>query len=142
MARNGRPKKDIDWTEFEKLCHLQCSIREICEWFHITDKTLQRRCKEQYGETFSLVFEKKRIGGLISLRRNLFKQSEKGAAVAIFLAKNFLGMSDKYETESHVSITDTRDLTDEQLAVIAANDIIKNHSSASRNRIDKEAGSP
>ena len=100
MAKKmGRPTKEIDWNEFEKLCFFQCSILEMCEWLHVTDKTLQRRVKEQYGETFSLVFEKKRIGGIISLRRNLFKQSEKSAAVAIFLAKNFLGMSDKQEIE-------------------------------------------
>ena len=97
MARNGRPRKEIDWKEFEQLCFLQCSIAEMCQWLHVTDKTLQRRVKEQYGETFSSVFEKKRVGGLISLRRNMFKMSEKNPAVAIFLAKNLLGMSDKQE---------------------------------------------
>jgi hypothetical protein len=95
----ARPIKEIDWTEFEKLCFIQCSLREICEWFHITDKTLQRRCKEHYGEGFSEVFAKKRVGGLISLRRNLFKQSEHNPAVAIFLAKNWLGMKDRQEIE-------------------------------------------
>ena len=98
MAKMGRPIKEIDWGEFEKLCFLQCSINEICEWLHTTPKTLQRRIKGKYGETFSLVFAKKRVGGLISLRRNMFKMSEKNPAVAIFLAKNFLGMSDKQET--------------------------------------------
>ena len=98
MAKMGRPTKEIDWNEFEKLCFLQCSILEICEWMHISHQTLERRCKEHYGETFGQVFDKKRIGGLISLRRNLFKLSEKNVAAAIFLSKNFLGMSDKQET--------------------------------------------
>ena len=97
MAKMGRPTKEIDWKEFEKLCFLQCSIVEMCEWLHVTGKTLQRRVKEQYGETFSAVFAKKRVGGLISLRRNMFRMSEKNPAVAIFLAKNFLGMSDRQE---------------------------------------------
>jgi len=98
MARTGRPKKNINWTEFERLCRIQCSLKEMCEWFGVSDKTLYRGCKEHYGETFSAVFAKKRIGGLISLRHNMFKQSEKSAAVAIFLSKNLLGMSDKQET--------------------------------------------
>ena len=97
MAKMGRPIKEIDWKEFEQLCFLQCSMVEMCRWLHVTEKTLQRRIKEQYGETFSQVFGKKRVGGLISLRRNMFKMSEKNPAVAIFLAKNFLGMADKQE---------------------------------------------
>jgi len=99
MAKMGRPAKEIDWGEFEKLCFLQCSINEMCEWLHISHKPLEKKVKEHYGETFSQVFAKKRVGGLISLRRNLFKLSEKNVAAAIFLAKNFLGMSDKQEIE-------------------------------------------
>ena len=95
----GRPRKEIDWKGFENLCFLQCSIAEMCQWMHISHQTLERRCKEHYGETFGQVFAKKRIGGLISLRRNLFKLSEKNVAAAIFLAKNFLGMSDKQEIQ-------------------------------------------
>jgi len=117
---NGRPRKEIDWKEFEQLCFLQCSIQEMCQWFHVTDKTLQRRVKEQYGETFSLVFEKKRIGGLISLRRNLFKLSEKNVAAAIFLAKNLLNMSDKQEIQHSGNIGRSLEeySTEELLAVI------------------------
>jgi hypothetical protein len=93
----GRPTKELDWKEFEQLCFLQCTVLEMCEWFHVSDKTLFRRVREHYSETFSVVFDKKRVGGKISLRRNLFKQSEKNPAVAIFLAKNWLAMSDKLE---------------------------------------------
>jgi len=93
-AKMGRPIKEIDWKEFEQLCFLQCSLIEMCDWFHVTDKTLQRRVRENYGESFSEVFEKKRVGGLISLRRSLFKQAEHNVAAAIFLAKNLLGMRD------------------------------------------------
>ena len=90
----GRPVKELDWKEFEQLCFLQCSLQEVCLWFHISHQTLEKRCKEYYGETFRQIFEKKRVGGLISLRRNLFKQSEHNPACAIFLAKNLLGMTD------------------------------------------------
>lgn len=69
----------------------------MCEYFHMTDVTLQKRIREHYGKSFSEVFELKRVGGKISLRRNLFQQSERNPAAAIFLAKNWLGMSDKME---------------------------------------------
>jgi len=99
MAKTGRPKATIDWDEFERLCFLQCSRKEIAYWFKCSEKTIERKCYEQYGESFVPVFEKKRIGGLVNLRRNLFKQSETNVAAAIFLAKNWLGMSDKQEIE-------------------------------------------
>ena len=92
-------KKEIDKEEFEKLCYLQCTKQEICDFFSITDKTLERRLKEMYGVGFSEVFSKRRSGGKISLRRNLMQMSKHNASVAIFLAKNWLGMSDKYEGE-------------------------------------------
>ena len=119
-GNNGRPRKEIDWNEFEKLCFLQCSITEMCEWLHLSHKTLEKRVKENYGETFSQVFAKKRIGGLISLRRNLFKLSEKNVAAAIFLAKNFLGMSDKQEIQHSGNISRNLEeyTTEELLAII------------------------
>lgn len=96
----GRPKKEIAQDQFEKLCGLQCTLEEICGWFDVTDKTLDRWCKETYGESFSEVFAKKREAGKISLRRSQWRLAEKSAAMAIFLGKNYLGQSD------HVVIED------------------------------------
>ena len=96
----GRPKKEIAQDQFEKLCGLQCTLEEICGWFDVTDKTLDRWCKETYGKSFSEVFAKKREAGKISLRRSQWRLAEKSAAMAIFLGKNYLGQSD------HVVIED------------------------------------
>ena len=95
----GRRKIDIDYKELEKLCHIQCSEQEIADWFHCSVDTIERRVKEKFGITFAAYFSKKRVGGLISLRRTLFKLSEKNAAVAIFMAKNWLGMRDSRELD-------------------------------------------
>ena len=99
MAENkgGRPKKQIDQKEFEKLCFLQCTKQEFCSWFDTTDKTLERWCKETYGMGFSEVFRIKRENGIISLRRTQFQLAEKSPAMAIFLGKNLLGQTDKVE---------------------------------------------
>ena len=97
MAQMGRPRKQIDKTEFEKLCFLQCTKQEFCSWFDTTDKTLERWCKETYGMGFSEVFRIKRENGIISLRRTQFQLAEKSPAMAIFLGKNMLGQTDKME---------------------------------------------
>lgn len=98
MANMGRPRKKIDKTEFEKLCFLQCTEREFCSWFDVSDETLNKWCKENYdGRTFLDVFKEKRENGLISLRRTQFQLAEKSPAMAIFLGKNLLGQTDKME---------------------------------------------
>lgn len=98
MAKMGRPRKEINKTEFEKLCFLQCTQREFCSWFDISDETLNKWCKENYdGRTFLEVFKEKRENGIISLRRTQFQLAEKSPAMAIFLGKNLLGQTDKVE---------------------------------------------
>lgn len=106
MAKMGRPTKTIDKAQFEKLCALQCTMIEVCDFFDVTEKTLEKWCKQTYGETFSKVFQKKRNLGKISLRRNQMKLSEKSATMAIFLGKNILGQKDSYSLEDDNAGTD------------------------------------
>jgi len=97
--KGGRPKKAITKKTFEELCKLQCSQEEICEFTGVTDKTLTRWCKDTYEKSFSEIFKVKRGKGKISLRRNMMVMAQNNAAVAIFLAKNWLGMKDKPEED-------------------------------------------
>ena len=92
--KGGRPRKEIDKVQFEKLCALQCTLLEICSFFDVTDKTLDSWCKRTYKMSFSEVFAIKREAGKISLRRAQFKLAEKNAAMAIFLGKNVLKQKD------------------------------------------------
>lgn len=94
MAKVGRPKKEISKAEFEKLCALQCTMLEICDFFDVSDKTLQNWCREQYGDSFSVVFNKKREAGKISLRRIQWQHAEKSPSMAMFLGKNYLNQRD------------------------------------------------
>lgn len=94
-SKRGRPQKEIDKAQFEKLCELQCTLIEILCFFGVSDKTLESWCKREYGLNFSEVFQEKRRGGLISLRRMQFQLARKSAAMAIFLGKNYLGQTDK-----------------------------------------------
>lgn len=97
----GRPKKEIDKQQFESLCSMLCTKEEICGFFKCDEKTLSRWVGETYPKngrknaTFSDVYKKLSANGKISLRRNMFRMSENNASMAIFLAKNILGMSDQ-----------------------------------------------
>ena len=97
----GRPRKEIDQTNFEKLCGLQCTKEEICGFFDVTDKTLENWCRRTYKAGFSEIFAQKRGIGKISLRRYQFELAKKNASMAIFLGKNYLGQSDAVRIESN-----------------------------------------
>lgn len=105
----GRPRKEIDKTEFEKLCALQCTYTEICAWFDVTDKTLNTWCHREYGKSFSEIFAVKREKGKTSLRRYQFQLAQKNASMAIFLGKNYLGQTDVIEQNVNVVSDDMRE---------------------------------
>ena len=92
----ARPRIEIDKKQFEKLCGLQCTKEDIAGFFDVSEDTIERFCKREYKESFAAVFSKKRRIGLVSLRKSGFDLARKNAAVHIFYAKNFLGMTDNY----------------------------------------------
>ena len=103
----GRPRREIDKTEFRKLCELQCTLGEIAGFFDCSEDTIQNWCKREFDENFSAVYKRMSEGGKVSLRRHMLKLSEKSAIMAIFLAKNWLGMSDNVEIKADTSLMQT-----------------------------------
>lgn len=99
-----RKRIDIDQSQFEKLCKMQCTEEEIAGWFDCSVDTIERWCKRTYNRRFAEVFAQKRQGGKASLRATQFKLAQKSPAMAIFLGKNWLGQSDKIE--QHVTVLD------------------------------------
>lgn len=94
----GRPLKEFDRKAFADLVGLGCSQEEICWYFRDeTGKsanidTLSRWCKRTFGLNFQDYFKQNGYMALkIKLRRNQFKLSEKSAAMAIWLGKQYLG---------------------------------------------------
>ena len=80
---------------FEFGLSIHATMNDITGYFHISKSTLQRWVKQNYnGATFEQKAVELRGFGNVSLLRHLFILSQKNAAVAIFLAKNWLGMSD------------------------------------------------
>ena len=97
--KTGRPKIIINMAEMVKLCAMQCTEVEIADWFSCSVDTIENRIKQEYKVTFSEFYTKHRAKGKVALRRNMFNLSSKSPAMAIFLAKNWLGMKDTQEIE-------------------------------------------
>ncbi|MBR4855142.1 MAG: helix-turn-helix domain-containing protein [Bacteroidaceae bacterium] len=98
MATGGRPRKEIDKSQFEKLCGLQCTLNEIASFFQCSEDTVERWCKREYKEGFADAYKKNSGSGKISLRRAQFKLAEKNASMAIWLGKQYLGQRDNAES--------------------------------------------
>jgi hypothetical protein len=102
MARTGRPKKEFNKKTFEDLIGFNMDEKDIC-WFFRDETgkpanvdTLSRWCVREYGVTFQEY--KKQNGGSamrIKLIQNQMRLSEKSAAMAIWLGKNYLNQRDR-----------------------------------------------
>jgi hypothetical protein len=92
-----RPKVNIDLTELEKLCGMQCTDEEIAAFFGVSTKTIERRRKVS---RFREIMDQAKAKGRISVRRSLFRQANSGnVAASIFLSKNLLGYKDIVSNE-------------------------------------------
>lgn len=118
----GRPRIEIDWSEFDKLCRIQCTLEEIAGWFDCSVDTIENRVKEAHGITFSEYFAQKSTRGRSSLRRRQYTAAMRGdRTMLIWLGKQWLGQADKSEHRSLTHNThavhdlDLSRLTTEQL---------------------------
>ena len=118
----GRPRKDIDKSNFEKLCGLFCTLDEIAGFFDCSEDTIERWCKREYKQSFAEISAKKRGLGKISLRRAGLELAKKNAAVHIFYCKNYLGMTDKQEIVSSTIDEKTRQEVEKLIEKIGEKD--------------------
>lgn len=94
----GRPKINIDWDAFEKLCGLQCTQEEIASYFQCSADTIDTKTKEHYKKYFSEIFREKRGRGRISLRRKQYEIALDGdKTMLIWLGKQYLNQAEKQE---------------------------------------------
>lgn len=100
MAKMGRPQKEINQEQFEKMCGIQCTEEEIAGFFDCSVDTIERWCRRMYNLTFAETFKIHSADGKISLRRSQFRLAEKSAAMAIWLGKQYLDQKDKQVIEN------------------------------------------
>lgn len=97
--KKGQTIREIDFEQFEKLLRYMPTASEVAGFFRMSEDTLNRRLKRQYNKTFSELLEQFTGDSKIKLRGIVWRHARKSPAVAIFLAKNYLGMSDSPNAE-------------------------------------------
>jgi hypothetical protein len=94
----GRPRIEIDWADFDRLCEVQCTLAEIAANFGVSEDTIERAVKREHRVSFADYFAQKRKSGFVSLRRKQFELAMVGnATMLIFLGKQLLGQADKHQ---------------------------------------------
>lgn len=94
----GRPRIEIDWSEFDRLCEVQCTLAELSAHFAVSEDTIERAVKRERGVSFADYFAQKRKAGFVLLRRKQYELAMAGnATMLIFLDKQYLGQSAKRE---------------------------------------------
>jgi hypothetical protein len=103
--KKGSKKVEINWEEFDKLCYIQCTLREIASWFNCHHETIENKVKEEKGMKFAEYFELKRGVGKIALRRAQYRKAvhDGNVPLLIWLGKQYLNQSDKQEIVSEVN---------------------------------------
>ena len=102
--RGGRamspPRIVINWTDFDKLCAMQCTVPEIAGWFDCGESTIKRAVKRAKRMTFQEYAGAKRLKGNISIRRAQFELAMSGdKTMLIWLGKQYLGQQDRQQHE-------------------------------------------
>ena len=100
MVKGDTPAQNrIRKDEFEKLCGMWCTEKEIASFFEVDEDTINTWCKKTYGMTFSDTYKTKSTKGNVSLRQAQFKSAMKGSVpMQIWLGKQQLGQKDTIET--------------------------------------------
>lgn len=94
----GRPRKEINKEEFEKLCGLHCTEEDIAGWFDCSVDTIDNWCKREYLLNFSDVYKRKCSPGKVSIRRKQMEVAQNGnPTMLIWLGKTILGQRDNVE---------------------------------------------
>lgn len=100
--------KFIDWKLAEKLAYIQCTRAEIAATLSIDEDTLQAACKRENRLSFSVWYKKHSENGKCSLRRSMWKMAtneKPNPTMAIWLSKNYLGMTDFLEQNMNIKET-------------------------------------
>lgn len=110
-SKNGKFGAAIDKEQFEKLCRIMCTEVEICDFFGVSNDTVNRWCHQEYNDTFENILRAKASLGKISIRRYQMQQAEKNPVMSIWLGKQYLGQTDKVEQTNHEKIEVISDVT-------------------------------
>lgn len=121
----GRPKLIIDYSQFEKLCEIQCTEEEIAYQLGVSVDTLESRIAEHYKEkvldkktgkvknkglTFSEAYKRFTAGGKVSLRRAQYVEAvdKKNTSMMIWLGQQYLDQSNRQQRFGNIRSDDEK----------------------------------
>ena len=109
--KRGRPKGSttvvIDAEQVRKLARMQCTYDEIADVLGIARSTFQLKLQEP---AVRQAYDSGRSQGKMALRTKMFERAiDQSDRLAIFLAKNYLGMSEvvKVNEDDGASVAST-----------------------------------
>jgi hypothetical protein len=95
-GKPGPKPTQLNWDEFDKLCAIQATLREIAGWFEVSEDTIARVVQRDKGIEFAVYSGQKRGPGKISLRRKQYEVAMKGnVGMLIWLGKQWLDQTEK-----------------------------------------------
>ena len=106
MSKKGRPKKEFDLGEVERLGSIGATYEEMASWFDTTTRTIERRMAEEEGG-FCRAY-KKGMGRLkMSLRRKQLELANSGnPTMLIWLGKQMLDQKERSKNENEIELKD------------------------------------
>jgi hypothetical protein len=105
-GKMGRPRKELDFEQIDKLVAMHCTGEEIAGFFDVDINTLTARIREidspsggKY-KTFSEYFSVKSGLGRITLRKLQWDAAKHGNVnMQVWLGKNYLNQTDKTQVD-------------------------------------------
>ena len=105
-SKDGRPRIEFDWEEFDKLCMIHATEEEIAAWFRCSVDTVDRACKEKHGTTFAEYKAQKAGIGKVSLRRAQIQKALKGDnCMLIWCGKQYLGQKEPIRVDAQANVS-------------------------------------
>ena len=102
----GRPHKEIDLEQLERLAMIQCTYEEIAACMKCDIDTIRIN--------YSEIIEKGKREGKKSLRRLQFEHAKKNAPMAMFLGKVYLDQVDNPQPQGPLKIIIERSDSDQE----------------------------
>jgi hypothetical protein len=123
----GRKKKDIDWSNVDKMLRAGCTGTEVAASLGIHANTLYLACQTENKCDFSeYSAEKKAIGYKMLKLARLETALNGNTTMQIWLSKQWLGERDKTDMDISGKIDmDITKLTNEQLNALLARSLAK-----------------
>lgn len=107
----GRPRREINWEIFDALAFAHCTLEEFSLYLQVNERTLERACRREFGQTFADIYRAKSARSKVSLRKAMWDAALRGrdTRMQIWLSKQYLGMREALTMD----ITETYPITAE-----------------------------